>query len=149
MKKSLCKVFGHRWRLLSVNVSKVYNLRHLHPLAGADADCLRCGEQWRDARSRFFGNDIRSLAPDQVGVKKPTEYKLRAECQLDLAHFLQGVPVNSFAAESSAWSDMTATFTSTLSLGEIRSELSKIVDGHVMLESLNYAERYTGERYFT
>ena len=83
---------------------------------------------------------------------KRTKYKMRAECSSDLGRFLMNVTVFSFTAdgltiEGLAVPDMEATFTSNLSLSQLRSEIAKIEDGHVMLESLNYAEEYTGERY--
>lgn len=40
---------GHRWRIVRTNVSKAVNLAHLHPLAGVDAYCTRCGSVWLDA----------------------------------------------------------------------------------------------------
>ena len=40
---------GHRWRLVRVNYRKACALIHLHSLAGVDADCARCGAEWRDA----------------------------------------------------------------------------------------------------
>lgn len=37
-----------------INDRKQLNLCHLHPLAGMDADCTRCGKEWRDFESVYF-----------------------------------------------------------------------------------------------
>jgi len=42
-------LLGHRWVVLRTNTSKHLSLMHLHPLAGVDAMCLRCGTRWDDA----------------------------------------------------------------------------------------------------
>jgi len=81
-----------------------------------------------------------------------TNYKMRAECSADLGRFLMEVSIVTFTATSTdidgAWiPDMEVTFTSILHIDEIRAILANIVDGHVMLESLNLAQQYTGERY--
>lgn len=49
-----CLVIGHVWRVLRVNVSKHLGMVHLHTRAGMDADCVRCGAEWRD----FYGHGI-------------------------------------------------------------------------------------------
>lgn len=75
-----------------------------------------------------------------------TSYKMRAECQVDLGRFLMAVAVRSFTTTASLLPDMDATFTSPLSLDEIKKLLAKIPDGHVMLETVNFEGQYTGER---
>lgn len=45
----LCRLRGHDWTTLRVNRRKFVGLVHLHPLAGCDAQCARCGEIWDDA----------------------------------------------------------------------------------------------------
>lgn len=42
--------------------------------------------------------------------------------------------------------DVDVEFTSYAELAELQSMIRAIVDGHVMRESLNYADKYTGER---
>ncbi len=78
--------------------------------------------------------------------EKLTSYKMRAECQADLGRFLMVVAVRSFTTTASLLPDMDAEFTSPLSLDEIRKLMAEIEDGHVMLETVNYKDQYTGER---
>jgi len=49
MRWLICFIFGHQWCTLRVNHPKAAARAHLHSFAGCDADCLRCGEKWRDA----------------------------------------------------------------------------------------------------
>jgi hypothetical protein len=78
---------------------------------------------------------------------KSTEYKMRAECAADLGRFLAQVTVNTFAAERfENFPDMEASFTSPLTLEQIRMLIAQIEDGHVMLETVSLAKDYTGER---
>lgn len=44
----VCRLVGHRWHWLRVGQPCASNLVHLHLAAACDADCLRCGKQWRD-----------------------------------------------------------------------------------------------------
>jgi hypothetical protein len=44
-----CLLSGHIWAVLRHNERKTATRGHLHTLAGVDADCKRCGKQWRDA----------------------------------------------------------------------------------------------------
>lgn len=44
---------GHRWKIVNTNVHKAISLAHMHPLAGSDAVCLRCGLTWLDAEYMF------------------------------------------------------------------------------------------------
>lgn len=44
-----CFFSGHRYRVIAEVRSANAWLGHLHYLAGCDADCERCGHQWRDA----------------------------------------------------------------------------------------------------
>lgn len=79
------------------------------------------------------------------------KYKLRAECSADLGNLLQKISVQKFNAiqmniEGAIIPDMEATFSSRLSLSEIRSALSAIEDGHVMAETVALESKYTGER---
>jgi hypothetical protein len=38
----------HRWNVTRCVRAANWHLAHLHPLAGCDADCARCGAEWRD-----------------------------------------------------------------------------------------------------
>ncbi len=44
-----CWLAGHRWKAIRVNWDRHVSLMHLCTVAGIDADCKRCGMQWRDA----------------------------------------------------------------------------------------------------
>ena len=46
-----CWVVGHRWKLVRENRRANLCLMHLHPFAGCDCDCERCGKEWRDYKS--------------------------------------------------------------------------------------------------
>lgn len=54
MRRLFCILLGHRWRRLRTNVTKAIGLAHLSSMAGDDADCERCGAEWRD----FYGFGI-------------------------------------------------------------------------------------------
>lgn len=58
MKRLLCLVLGHRWRLLAFNPRKNVNLYHLCAKAGHHEVCDRCGKEWNDLWSPFFGGDV-------------------------------------------------------------------------------------------
>lgn len=47
--KIICMIFDHRWILYRTNTLKHIGLIHLHPMAGMDAVCSRCGEIFDDA----------------------------------------------------------------------------------------------------
>lgn len=49
LQRVACCLAGHRWRITANNMTRFAALGHLHSMAGQDADCERCGEQWRDA----------------------------------------------------------------------------------------------------
>ena len=82
-----------------------------------------------------------------------TTYKLRAECSQDVYRFYRAMKpefkglVSSFRmVQRLPIPDVELTFKSKKSLPEIRKILSKIVDGHVMLETVQPLKKYTGER---
>lgn len=76
-----------------------------------------------------------------------TSYKMRAECMEDFCRFLSRVHAISFKVEKlGSFFDIVATFTTNLSLDEIKQKISTIPDGHVMLETITFESEYTGER---
>jgi hypothetical protein len=79
---------------------------------------------------------------------KTFKYKLRAECAFDLAHLMTEINMRSFKATKvkENFPDMEATFKTHLSLDEVKSKISNITDGHVMLETVALEKDYTGER---
>ena len=48
LRRPICWFRGHKWRVTRAHDSVTFHLGHLHPLAGCDADCDRCGARWRD-----------------------------------------------------------------------------------------------------
>lgn len=96
----------------------------------------------------------------KLGVKvslpekmKLTDYKCRAECLNDIQSLYDlsdfGDTVTNLIIEKDAlgFPDVDVSFTSPLAIDEILSLLATIEDAHVALESLDYAEKYTGERF--
>lgn len=79
------------------------------------------------------------------------KYKLRAEFPFDFTRFSDR---NRFLTNNSDYILVTHCgghfeFSCRLELDIIRSSLAKVEDGHVMYESLNYENKFTGDRYFT
>lgn len=82
------------------------------------------------------------------------EYKLRSECLMDIVAFVNvllnlegGSKIRIKAIDSiSSIPDMEMTFSTILSKSEIISLLSDIDDSHVMIETLQPIELYTGLR---
>lgn len=86
-------------------------------------------------------------------------FKFRAECLHDVFEFLkeqaeydrnEGHPIITsykIISMNTLFPDVALEFQSLQDISVIRDILSKIQDGHVMLESVNTLEEYTGERY--
>lgn len=76
------------------------------------------------------------------------EYKMRAECQVDVGRFLLTVHTGRLTMRylELPMPDVEATFTSPVSLSALRAIMAVIVDGHVMRETVALAKDYTGER---
>lgn len=49
MKRIICWLRGHDWKVIGGDLDRNAMMLHLHPLARLDADCRRCGAEWRDA----------------------------------------------------------------------------------------------------
>ncbi len=62
---------GHRWRILRENPSRTAALVHLHPLAGCDAVCERCGTHWLDAE--YGGEKLFARETLRAAGSPPTE----------------------------------------------------------------------------
>lgn len=80
-------------------------------------------------------------------MKNGIEYRMRAECIADLGRALKCISVISLYVEVKLFPDVEIAFISSMTLPELRADLAKVEDGHVMIESLNLASKYTGERY--
>lgn len=48
VRHAICRVMGHDWQVTLINQERAVRLGNLHPLAGHQAHCLQCGEQWDD-----------------------------------------------------------------------------------------------------
>lgn len=77
-----------------------------------------------------------------------TNFKLRAECVRDAVKAILNIPMVSIKMEQVRFPDVELEFTSNLSFEDIKDRLDKIIDGHVMAESLDYIDKYTGKRNF-
>ena len=78
-----------------------------------------------------------------------TRFKLRAECFQDVVEFINKVPKKVWqikVEQEDFLPDMVFEFSSEMTLQEIILVLSKIQDGHVMMDTINPIEKYTGER---
>ena len=91
-----------------------------------------------------------------MNIPPPQHYKLRAECHVDTLRFLRRMSIACIKEHRRIWSfilvqdvgfpDCEVKFTTSLSLERLRDILAGIVDGHVMLETVELLEDYTGER---
>ena len=97
-------------------------------------------------------------------IKKPNKYKFRAECKTDVDKWMELKTLVSSVViinDPDGLPDVEVEFDSCLTIDELRrsfknseAELTpqgffkKCIDGHVMLESLNYSHKYTGDRYY-
>lgn len=85
-------------------------------------------------------------------VRSIKQFKMRAEGMSDIFCFINEVGkhpngILEYKIESQGGiPDAIIAFDSALSKDEIRLVLEKIRDGHVMYDTLEYAEEYTGER---
>ena len=76
------------------------------------------------------------------------KYKLRAECLSDVFDFLKSTEVISFSINTimDYASDVELTFFSCFPIFRIKEILDSIPDSHVMRETIEKADNYTGER---
>lgn len=84
---------------------------------------------------------------------KVKTYNLRAECLADALRLVQSIAptIHEFGiARGDADSpDVEVTLTvssTTISLAKLRRACNRVVDGHVMAQTVRPAENYTGER---
>lgn len=79
-------------------------------------------------------------------------YKFRAECQVDVDRFIAlldrtSVPSWEWALfREDGYPDVTVIFQSDAPIGVLRYAAARVVDGHVMAETLELEGEYTGER---
>lgn len=81
---------------------------------------------------------------------KLTTYKMRAECAVDVGRFLTHPNLICNLAigcdDDDGTGDVVVEFTSHRTLADLLAILRTVADGHVMVETLNYFEKYTGDR---
>lgn len=83
-------------------------------------------------------------------------YKFRAESNADVVQLVVAfdkaglatdhLEIDEVAAPGLSLPDVEATFTSDSPADDLRRELSRVVDGHVMCETFALASDFTGER---
>lgn len=75
------------------------------------------------------------------------KYKLRAECQNDIDQLFKKIKVSHVFIESeNRFPDVYVEFTSEKSIGDIINIMHQIDNSHVMIETIETIEKYTGER---
>ncbi len=76
-------------------------------------------------------------------------YRFRAECRVDITKLQNRLPnlrYNLSIVPHAGVGDCEATLEIALPLEELRDVMRKVVDGHVMVQTLALTENYTGER---
>ncbi len=78
-------------------------------------------------------------------------YKFRAECLCDALKFKSKISCVNFEIQEQTLlgyyiPDVEVSFESEMSLEELKDVLRTIQDGHVMLETIQSTELYTGQR---
>lgn len=108
---------------------------------------------WLEQSIKREDEDIPDLSefvykPKLLPFFKPKVYRFRAECNHDVQEFLKiaGKNIMEITVTRGSLPDTYVEFTSTMSLEKIRKSMRKVVDGHVMLQTVALKEDYTGER---
>lgn len=75
-------------------------------------------------------------------------YKFRAECRYDVDRFLKLLSVNKIVISSNenGFPDVEVQIESDISLDQLRNIMRNVANGHVMVQTINHASEYTGER---
>lgn len=77
-------------------------------------------------------------------------YRFRAECTVDIGRLVSEVDFQFRQLEIESGSeplgDPVCSFSSSLSLDEVRQIMWRVVDGHVMAQTVALAEDFTGQR---
>lgn len=79
------------------------------------------------------------------------KYKLRAECSQDVVNFLNNVhsQLSSFKMiKDTDFPDVEFEFETDLDFEEILRAMLFLDDAHVMLQTVEKIDKYTGERYY-
>ncbi|PIF60055.1 lipopolysaccharide core heptose(II) kinase RfaY [Flavobacterium sp. 2] len=97
----------------------------------------------------FADPDLRFIATrNKVEISEIKEYKFRAECEIDVDELrkIMGRKCLKINKEIGVFPDTNVNLLTTLDLNELRNEMRKIDDGHVMIQTVALKEVYTGER---
>ena len=88
-------------------------------------------------------------------IKGFNNYKFRAECYPDVAKFLSLseniVYIKSLIGQTIddiPISDVVVEIYTHATIDDVRDIMKKVIDGYVMVETLNTVELYTGERWY-
>lgn len=100
--------------------------------------CLAILEEWR---AIYLEKAPKEKEPDQSH-----DYKLRAECLLDVTELMKLINFTRISITSNFLPDVIFEFSSLHSLNEIKMRIARITDSHVMLETVALESNYTGER---
>ena len=80
-----------------------------------------------------------------------TVYRFRAECMQDFIEFLKGSSKiigfkKYLVTQDGHYPDIEVELDADMPLEGLRDELRKVIDGHVMVQTIARADDYTGER---
>jgi hypothetical protein len=88
--------------------------------------------------------------------RKFLKYKARVETQSDASYLFHemsenGICVPKFAYEIKDINSLflTVDFEAETDIRRLRNIISEMEDCHILLQTLNYASKYTGDRYYT
>lgn len=108
---------------------------------------------WTQIQKHSIDEEIPELEdyiykPKSFFFKKVKIYRFRAECNHDVEELMKliGKNIMSITRTRGALPDTYVEFSTSLSLAQIRNAMRKVVDGHVMLQTVALKEDYTGER---
>ncbi|RDB07928.1 protein kinase domain-containing protein [Runella aurantiaca] len=101
-----------------------------------------CLEDFADREMKFIAEI------SQVNVAEIKEYCFRAECEIDVDELrkLMGRKCLKIKKNIDVFPDVFVVLYTTLQLDELRDEIRKVEDGHVMLQTVELKDNYTGER---
>lgn len=92
---------------------------------------------------------MKRVRKDPSNTPALMRYRFRAECVPDIGRLLSDRDFQFLYLEiECSLGDSVCSFSSSLSLDEVRNIMWRVVDGHVMAQSVAVAENYTGERDF-
>lgn len=117
----------------------------------------------KEYETKINKNKILEILKQNKPIETPVEqikpienffgYKFKAECKADVNNWILNSSCHyknfNIIPDEYGFPDVEVEFTSTLTINQIRNTFVNITDSHVMLESLNYKDKYTGERYYT